>query len=598
MNKLLLACLILVLSACESDQSTNQRVLVLNQADFLVRNQPKPPTNIKNGWQTVTLPDLWDIQRPDISDYGWYRFNMHLNIAPKRLWGIYLPRINKNVAVFINGILIGNDAYYQQTRKTSWNTPQYFSIPNGILKAGNNSIYIRLYSYANMRGRLLPVELGPDVILSKKYNIEYFQRITLSQIVAAFTLTVAAGVGVIFLFRREAEYFWFSLGSLLWTVYTSWFFVQNIPIELPLWAALTNSSSIWSIACMWFFVTSHAGINIQKLQNSILLYCLFSTLILLLIPGYYLFSGIIIAHFLLFFLTAYICLRFLKKWLKKPDMDNSIILVSIMPMIIFGIHDWLNITFRLQLPYILHYSIPFIFMLMGWALIRRFTRAVNEVERLNNELEFRIEAREKELTQAFDTIHQLEKKKALEKERERIMRDIHDGVGGQLVSALAIIEKNKQDNQLLTDTLNFALDDLRLIIDSLAPEDSDLEDMLYMFKYRYEPRLRHYGIELDWIQDDKFHLPEFTPHNCLQVMRILQEVFNNILKHSGTQKISVKLLKEKLPCIRVQDYGCGFPDPIPRIGRGFNNMKKRAHEINLQIHFYNNPGACVEITFP
>ncbi len=597
MNKLLLTLLILLLSACEVKPPAAQRVLTLKQADFLILNQQKPPSDAENNWKVITLPDLWDIQRPDISAYGWYRFSIHLNVAPNRLWGIYLPRVNKNVAVFINDTLIGNDAYFQQPFKTSWNTPQYFTIPNGILHAGENIIYLRIFSDANMRGRLLPVELGPDVTLSEKYSIEYFHRITLSQIIAVFTFATGIVIALIWYFRRTSEYFWFSLGSLLWTFYTCWFFVQNIPIKLPIWAALTNSSSIWSIACMWFFVMAHADINLQTLRKYILIYCAFITLILLLLPNTLLFTGIIIGHLILFFLTAPIFLAFIKQYLSHINIDNSIIFISIMPMIILGVHDWLNITFRLQHHYLLHYSIPFIFLLMGWALLRRFTRAVNEAERLNNELEIRVKNREQELTQAFETIKELEKKKALEKERERIMRDIHDGVGGQLVSALAIIENEKPNHYLLADTLNFALDDLRLIIDSLAPDENNLEDMLYMFKYRYEPRLQHYGIMLNWKQDDNFTLPDFSPHHCLQVLRILQEVFNNILKHASTQKISVTLLMSQVARIKIQDNGIGFPDPLPNTGRGINNIKKRARDMNITVDFYNHKGACVEIIF-
>jgi len=598
-----MALLALLLSACTPSPSEHHRVLRLTQADFLLYNQATPPDNTANKWQAVTLPDLWDIERPNTSGYGWYRFKVKLNVPPNRLWGIYLPRINQNAAVFINNVLIGADAYFEQNQQTSWNAPLYFTIPNGILHSGVNIIYVRLYSRENMRGRILPIELGPDVNLSQQYQNTYFQRITLSQIVAAFTLTVGICIGIIWLLRRESEYAWFSLGSLLWTFYTSWFFVHNMPVNLNVWVGLTFSSSIWGIACMWLFISAHAGIDHPRLRISILAFCTLANATLLLIPEIYLFNAIIVAYLLLFIVTSWIPIQFLKQILKKPSLDSSIIFLSIMPMIAFGIHDWLNIALRLQHDYILHYSIPFIFLLMGWALLRRFTRAVNEAEHLNNELESKIEKREKNLKQAFDTIHQLEKKKALEKERERIMRDIHDGVGGQLVSALAIIEHENKPNRLLADILNFALDDLRLIIDSLAPDDNNLEDMLYMFKYRYEPRLQHYGIELDWQQDDEFKLATSSPHDCLQILRILQEVFNNILKHSGTRKITVRLSEEtsnnkQTSSISIYDHGCGFPNPIPKTGRGFHNIKKRAQEMKLNIAFYNDKkGACVKIIF-
>ncbi len=603
MNRRLLQLLALLtglflLSACTSRPGPLPGMIRFDKGEFLLKNQAHPPSG-NEAWQPVSLPDLWDDRRPQARGAGWYRFRFALDDPPDRLWGVYLPRIKRNIAVFINDILIGQDAPFGDTHVDSWNHPQYFSIPNSVLRAGENTLMIRLANEPKSRGRLLPFFAGPEHRLRPFYERAYFTRITLAQMVGAFSLTMGLCIGIIWLIRRESGYGWFALGSLFWAAYTMWYFVQHIPFENRLWVALTNASGMWMIGCMWIFVGVHAGLEIRNTRRAILAYCAAITVILLSLPSGWIFDGLVIGYLLLFVVNGWMLWLFLRNWRRKPSIDNAMIFVSILPIILFGTHDWLNLAFHLQQDYRLHYAAPFIFLLMGWALLRRFIEAIEISESLNRELEQRVSARESELQQAFDRIHAMEKKKALEQERERIMRDIHDGVGGQLVSALAILEHDRRQNPLLADSLNFALDDLRLIIDTLSPDDASLEEQLGMFKYRYEPKLRQYGIELQWHQPRERALPDFSPQQTLQLLRIIQEIFTNILKHANARQVRVQIEYDagRQFSLQVCDDGEGFGNQQDIRGRGIGNMRRRAREIGMEIEFYNQDiGACVRLS--
>ncbi len=590
--------LALLLSACSSQSVALQHLMTFNKGEFLLKNQPQPPAD-ESAWHAVSLPDLWDAQRPLANGAGWYRFHFTLDKPPGQLWGIYLPRINRNVAVFINGTLIGQDAPFDASRVNSWNHPQYFNIANGLLHSGENTVMVRLIAEPKSRGRLLPFYMGPDAQLRPIYQRAYFTRITLAQMVGAFALTMGLCIGIIWLIRREAEYGWFTLGSLFWAAYTLWYFVQHIPINNHLWIMLTNISGMWMIGSMWIFVGLHAGLDIKNTKRSIIAYCSLVSIILPLLPHLLQFDAMVIAYLLLFIPNGWMLWLFVRNWQNKPTLDNGMIFVSILPIVLLGTHDWLNLAFHLQHNYLMHYAAPFIFLLMGWALLRRFIQAIHESEILNRELERRVAERETELQQAFDTIHQMEKKKALEQERERIMRDIHDGVGGQLVSALAILEHDRRQNPLLTESLNFALDDLRLVIDTLAPDDASLDEQLGMFKYRYEPRLHQYGISLQWQQTRTQALPDFSPQQTLQLLRIIQEIFTNILKHANARKIKLVIgyNEEQQFYLQISDDGDGFTPGQKIRGRGIGNMRRRAQEIGMEITFYNldTGGACVNL---
>jgi len=603
-NTLFFALLCAVLAGCSIPDDSNSPYLSFDHADFLLRDQQKPPQGDKLPWQQVHLPDLWDFTHPDAGGFGWYRLKIRLNVPPNRLWGIYLPRINRNAAVFLNGVLLGSDAPIENKQANSWNYPLYFTIPNGLLTSGENLLYIRLESAVHSRGRLLPFYMGADKLLRSIYDRNYFFRITLSQLVGAFALTMGLCIGLIWMIRRESLYGWFALGSMFWAFHTAWFFVRSMPLELTHWIALTNSSCVWMIGCMWIFVGTYIGLELRNFKRIILTYCTVTTIVLWNLPQHMVLDALVFAYLPLFILWVWMQLLFLRYWaVQQANFDKWILLFSIIPIVVLGSFDWVNLAFHLQYPYLLHYSAPFIFLLIGWALIRRFTTAIREAEVLNLELETRVAKREDELKDAFETIHVLEKKRILKTERERIMRDIHDGVGGQLVSALAMMENGTSDKNV-ADTLTFALDDLRLIIDSLAPEEDGLTSLLTMFKYRYEPKLKAQGVSLRWQQEELPALDQFSPQQSLQLLRVIQEAFTNILKHAEASRIDVEISQQSdegggFTQISICDDGKGFPAALQRAGRGLSNMQRRAADIGVDVAYFNrDQGACVRIRLP
>jgi signal transduction histidine kinase len=85
--------------------------------------------------------------------------------------------------------------------------------------------------------------------------------------------------------------------------------------------------------------------------------------------------------------------------------------------------------------------IPAVVLLtMGWALLARLVDSHVETLVLNRELEDRVEEKHRELERNYARLAALERDRAVAEERARLMRDVHDGVGGQLVSTLALVE--------------------------------------------------------------------------------------------------------------------------------------------------------------
>ena len=97
----MVAFLAVVGAGCTS--RTDPEVVVIRHGELLIDPTPAPPPADRPGWEAVALPDTWAIERRRVGTAGWYRFTFRTAMAPSELWGVYLPRVSMNAAVYVNG---------------------------------------------------------------------------------------------------------------------------------------------------------------------------------------------------------------------------------------------------------------------------------------------------------------------------------------------------------------------------------------------------------------------------------------------------------------------------------------------------------------
>ena len=83
-------------------------------------------------------------------------------------------------------------------------------------------------------------------------------------------------------------------------------------------------------------------------------------------------------------------------------------------------------------------------------------------------------------------------------ERERILGDMHDGVGSQLLGLIIQVRARKIDDQRLLHGLTSCLDDVKLIVDSLDPLERTFDVAIGEFRSRLEPKCAAAGISGIW----------------------------------------------------------------------------------------------------
>lgn len=210
---------------------------------------------------------------------------------------------------------------------------------------------------------------------------------------------------------------------------------------------------------------------------------------------------------------------------------------------------------------------------------------------------------EKSRHQAHLQLEQIKHREATEKERNRLLREMHDGLGAQLTTALYATRNEQASIDEVANYLQLALEDLRIMMDSMQAFDGDVATLLGQLRYRLERRIQQAGLELTWKVDDLPNFPAMTPQDALNLQRIVQETLVNTIKHAKASKVSL-VAKMKAPnCLKIQvtDNGCGFDDQQDGFtGRGLSNLHYRAVELNasLTINTQLGKGCCVALLIP
>ncbi len=195
---------------------------------------------------------------------------------------------------------------------------------------------------------------------------------------------------------------------------------------------------------------------------------------------------------------------------------------------------------------------------------------------------------------------------ATESERKRISKDLHDGIGQQL-SALKLglqsVKSNvsgEVENEIneLTEQFSKSADEVRQISHQMMPrslmENGLVEAMDGLLKtsFRYSEinyTYEHHGIEGRF--DEKVEV---------SLYRILQELVNNVIKHSGASELSVQLVKSKARLmLLVEDNGRGLGKDKSD-GHGLLNIKNRLDMINGAVNFEpsSNSGVLATVVVP
>ncbi len=215
-------------------------------------------------------------------------------------------------------------------------------------------------------------------------------------------------------------------------------------------------------------------------------------------------------------------------------------------------------------------------------LMGRLAQSLNLVDQANDVLLRRLAEQEEELNELHERDRCLREQSVLERERQRLMSDLHDGLSGHLVSIIALAERSDVNGAFISSSAREALDDLRLVIQPLDIGDSDLLVALAGWRERLEPRLRRIGVVLEWSMEAMPQITGVTPANALAVLRIMQEAVTNALKHGPATRISIRGEPRKGGAVIIVENDLQGPAKMGK-GHGVINMQRRAESFGASV---------------
>ena len=204
----------------------------------------------------------------------------------------------------------------------------------------------------------------------------------------------------------------------------------------------------------------------------------------------------------------------------------------------------------------------------------------------------------------------LEKQAAIDLERNRISKDMHDEIGNGLthIALLSeLIQQHTLETGIKKDITGISTSARKLvqtmseIIWALSPQNDTLDNLL---AYIREQTHQYFdGLHLDYSID----FPEvnteikLTNEERRNLFLVAKEALTNAMKHANPKHIRLSLvIKPNNYCFNVEDDGKGMPESKMKIGsNGIRNMKKRMQDIKGTIDWINtNKGTRVEFCLP
>lgn len=583
---------------------------------------PEPPeryglsqARLEPAGRAVTLPHHLDT-RYTMDDPPLFRLSFEgPPAAPEgEAWAVMLPRFTNGVVVAVNGVEILDSRRTPAANRPDRSTPDIAVIPSVLLRPGANDLTVRLLVWGPLTGFLDRIYVGPDEALRPAYERRVLLFVTLPVVLAAWQSILAVILGMMWLMRRhEPEYGALAASMALGVVQTFISAPSGQSLYAGLNAVLVASAPLESAFAAVFFVL-FLGLKLPRAAALLFLPGLIITVTGLLggpqpVRGVYLLLGPPTVAFCLGLTAVLIALAFLR----RRDAITLVLGSAVTVVMFFWAYDVFSILDIAPDRRIFFSRISYSAMVIavGIGLNWRFARALNQVDGFASRMVGLVREAEDKLRATLAREEERARAMALSNERTRLMRDLHDGLGGQLVSIVALSERQRSGGAPIGEAARAALRDLRLVIDAMDDIGGDLMLALGAWRERIASQLSAHRIALDWRvltpQGLPVH-PELRPGHVIQILRLLDEAVTNAVKHAGAGTITVSIETvagggEAHGRITVADNGRGFAGPgggggAPA-GRGLANMKRRAERCGAQLEIVSGPqGTRVALDLP
>ena len=412
-----------------------------------------------------------------------------------------------------------------------------------------------------------------------------------------------------FVITREKIYLIFSAQvffSLISILYFDGFIYQYIFPNNGYWA----NESIAITFCLTFvfsntFITNFFNLKaLAPLADNIFKYmtsALFGVIVLSFVHPWG-FNFFIIFLAIITTLVASLLFVSILKMKRLGVSSYFFILLATVSLITFGTTFQLFMTGFIPEVFFTHYSMHFAVVLQSVFLALAVNDKFRVIREENTQIQIKLVEALNQYSQNLIT--------NIEAERQRLAVDIHDGLGQNLLTIRNNILrtlKQKGISAKMQDTLDSLLDittdtleDTRAMSYNLRPPILNTMGLTVAIQTLTEKMRYSSNLKIDLKMEPSI---DGLVHKDLEIniYRILQESFNNVIKHAKAKKIDLSILqKNNLLEITFQDNGIGYNQNANIMGQGLLGIKERVALLkgSLNVISNENTGTLLSIKIP
>ena len=562
----------------------------------------------------VRLPFAWDAHFRDRAGQATFALAFELPHAPIGPQALHTRRLGNAYEIWLNGVLVDqHGAINQPNGADISHVPRFVPLPSGLLRS-ENELVIHIRADAMRSAGLTPVTVGDAAEVRAIYRTDLRWRVTGAQVVLSVSLVSAALSLALWLTqyrfetladgrvrrRRDHVYLLVAMADLFWSLRVGDVLIDNPPIAWPYWGLVPAFAlSAWAVCIGTFCVAVGVWgrINVALWPRWLFWVSLWAGLP---ITALALFAG---ASWLLLVWYAVIGIAFLaigtlfglQAFRRGSDLTHRLVAVAMVINALAGLRDL--VVFYVNPSYGEYTYLRYTSLLFGVSLalfvLNRFKVANDRNLELMDTLTQRVAAREVELTESYRRLEELAREQERVAERSRILRDMHDGVGSHISSALRQLASGRATPDELQHTLRDALDQLKLSIDAINLPAGDVGALLANLRYRLEPRFAALDIALLWEVDELPLVAGLSHHDMRQLQYMLFEAISNVLQHAQASEMRLQgQMEQGDVVVRVVDNGKGF-DVADASGNGLVSLRQRAQAIQAALQMSSVPGRTV-----
>lgn len=235
-----------------------------------------------------------------------------------------------------------------------------------------------------------------------------------------------------------------------------------------------------------------------------------------------------------------------------------------------------------------------------------FNRMANQLQDIYATLEQRVDEKTRSIEVKNRELAARDKEMAIFEERNLLAQELHDSIAQSL--AFLNIQVQMLHDDLHKGHTVAALQGLEQIREGVQESYDDVRELLVHFRTRIgdtnlatalrsalEKFEGQTGIQTSFSLHGE--MPQLSPEQVLQVMRIAQESLSNVRKHAKARRVDVELVSEGECMLILRDNGVGF-DAARDAGdthMGLRIMRERAHRIAAELILESTPGVGTRI---